>query len=210
MNQLLAIMEMDGYSPGGSMVTTDANRTASKKMRQLLLAYCKKDAAHLWTNKNDYVDKGFEMITAMNRKYVPNTKQAIFMWYMTLFTIKQEPNESITVYTSRIREAYANLKSGGVQLDPMVLTLLCMHGLGDDYMTLKKDMALNTARYVDKGMDDLEEMAEEWVRISSQLDPLSESAGPSAASAHRIPDKQQPPPAAAKIVYPPTTNQGTS
>lgn len=203
--QLLAVMENDDYSPRGELVTNDENREASKRMRQLLLNYCRKDAAALWTNRPEFEGKGFEMVASMIRKYAPNNKEAVFTWYNTLFTAKQQPNESITLFTARLREANANLRVGGVNLDPMILTLIFMHGLGDDFMHLKKDMALNAVKYVDKSLDDVEHLVEDYIRVSSKMDPLGEDAGPSAASAaasaNRVDNNKSPP--VEKAVYPP-------
>eukprot|EP00984_Skeletonema_dohrnii_P000434 scaffold148_cov84-Skeletonema_dohrnii-CCMP3373.AAC.1 len=100
-------METPHLNPGGKgelyerLVTTPANATQSRNLRQVLLKFTSGAPRDIFTNRNEFIDKGFEMLARLCTRYAPQTPAARFLIYVELLQTKQFEDEAVETYCAR-------------------------------------------------------------------------------------------------------------
>ncbi len=73
---------------------------------------------------------GFEMIARLCQSYAPSKDSDIYSNFLSLFLLEQGPQDSVDHFVSQIRGYSASLKSGGIMVDPCLLSMFFMKGQG--------------------------------------------------------------------------------
>eukprot|EP00984_Skeletonema_dohrnii_P000435 scaffold149_cov80-Skeletonema_dohrnii-CCMP3373.AAC.1 len=95
LNDVTHLMETPHLNPGGKgelyerLVTTSANATQSRNLRQVLLKFTSGAPRDIFTNRNEFIDKGFEMLARLCTRYAPQTPAARFLIYVELLRLSR-------------------------------------------------------------------------------------------------------------------------
>lgn len=88
---------------------------------------------------------------------------------MALLKIRQNVGESVHSFKGRIRDLSTRLTAGGAPLDEMLLTLVTMHGLGDNFLRLRHDFALNREKYAHHTINMLKKHCDSYLLLNNSF-----------------------------------------
>ena len=178
-------------SPSGELVTTALNAVESAQLRNCLHPSLKGAAAAHFTNRNDLIKKGFEMVAILRDAYAPIGRDVIFPIFNSLFSLEQKGNEAMATYMSRIRDINAKLRAGGVDLPPVLLNMFTVRGLGPVCEAVKQEFALESTLFSTLTLEDVERKCDTY---TSALTAMGGGERDSYASvAAKAPEVPQPP-----------------
>ena len=203
-------MEHPDYSPAmkGRLLTTDANLSASKKIRILINNSLLPPEADKFYDAPEFIDRGFEMVEHLRDNWSSNTEEDTFVNFLSLIDLTQRPGETVPSYSSRIRSINSRIKAGEVDLPPALISMLMMRGLEDRYDELKKRYAANPKESWGADCLSIERMCSRFVTTNQSL--FGNVDSPPAASSTYVPKSHtprvgaQPPPSTATSTYPPS------
>jgi hypothetical protein len=123
-----------------------------------MLLMCKLKGAALipFLSTEAYDSPGFEMVAKLQETYAPLKDINIYANIMSLMYLEQA-SDSVDKFTSKICRLHASLKSGGISIDPRIISALFMRGLGNQFDLLKQDFMLNSSKYVIMPLGHLEQ-----------------------------------------------------
>ena len=89
---LSSALEMPAFSPGGTAsITMDANQTASRQLRLLILQTLTGDAASHFDERPDLIYKGFEMVTILRDAHALSGNLSIMAYFCKLTDFEMGP-----------------------------------------------------------------------------------------------------------------------
>ena len=122
---------MKSFAPGGNgiLATTTSNAAQSLALHGLIMVVVEGHAARRFDHRPEFLDKRFEMVTALRSYYTQTGKAATFINFRGLVDLEMKDNESVGTFLACVQDAKSNLHKDGLDLDPTLITLFFLNGL---------------------------------------------------------------------------------
>ena len=180
---ILVLFELPVFNPGGSgdiysrLVTTPVNFTQSSNLRLVLMKFLSGAPKDSFKSRSSQFDgKGFEMFRSLLDRYSPRTPAARFMIYVELLKCKQTGQEAVETFCAKVRGLASRLSFAGIELDPMLITMLTIYGLDERFDSLREDFAKHSGSFATKTIDDIENDALNYLTLLDSFGPPALSA----------------------------------
>jgi len=100
--------------------------------------------------------KGFEMVTALRSDYAPTGKVATFINFRGLIDLEMEHDEPVGTFLARVHDAESDLHEGGLDLDPMLITLFFLNGLSDKFQPIRQSFYIHGEKHGALSVDEIQ------------------------------------------------------
>ena len=149
------------------------------------------------------------MVTALRSYYAPTRKVAAFINFRGLVDLKIKHSEPVGTFMARVCDPESDLHGGGMDLDPMLITLFFLNGLSEKFQPIRQSFFIHGEMHGALSVDEIQaqctayEMALEL--DDDNLPPTASAAETDAtptanlAKGARAPYPPKRPPAAAAV-----------
>ena len=150
---------MKSFAPGGdgTLTTTTSNADQSVALRSLIMAAIKGHAACRFDHRPEFLDKGFEMITALRGHYAPTGKVATFVKFRGLVDLEMKDDEPVGTFLARVQDSESDLHEGGLDLDPTLITLFVLKRLSNKFQPIHQTFYIHSEKYGQLDVDKIQD-----------------------------------------------------
>ena len=131
----------------GTLITTTSNADQSVALRGLIVAAIEGHAARRFDHRPEFLDKGFEMVTALHEHYAPTGKVATFVNFRGLVDLEMKDDEPVGTFLARVQDAESDLHEGGLDLDPTLITLFFINGLSARFQPIRQSFYIHGEKH---------------------------------------------------------------